>query len=79
MKYFNQSTRYHETFYDDISSKNGQLLMALFLSETKEYEHDGRLKFKIYNLVYGDNTWTIIPRRMKFYTIKDMDIPTRLI
>jgi hypothetical protein len=37
----------------------------------QKYEHGGRLKVKIHTLFYGENSWTVALRQMKFCTWKD--------
>jgi hypothetical protein len=36
-----------------------------------KFEHYGQLKFKLHILLYGENSWTIALRQMKFCTLKD--------
>jgi hypothetical protein len=51
--------------FTDGSFKDGHVLMRLFL-ETKKNERGGRLKIKIRILLYGNNSWTVALRQMKF-------------
>jgi hypothetical protein len=56
MQNLHQSMWDHEILCADRFSKDEQLLMRPFLSETKKYKHGGRLNVKIHSLFSGDNS-----------------------
>jgi hypothetical protein len=66
----NQATWDHCSLQADISSKDGQVLIRLFLCRKQKYKRRGRLKVKIHVYFYGDNKWTVKLIQMKFGTIK---------
>jgi hypothetical protein len=45
----------------------------------EKYKHEGQLKVKIHVLLYGDDSWNVIFRQMKFSAVKVMDITTSFI
>jgi hypothetical protein len=66
-----QLTRDHEILYADRSSEDEQRLIWTLLRESKKYEHDWQLKFKIHILFCGDNSWAVALKQTKFGTMKD--------
>jgi hypothetical protein len=48
------------------------------LTKDQKYKHGGRLKDESRIWFYGDNSWTVAVKQMKFGAVKIMDMPTSL-
>jgi hypothetical protein len=72
------STWDHHILYADTISKDEQLLIRSF-ARNQKYEHGEWFKIKIHILFCGDNLRSAALRKIKFCTVKDMDIPASFI
>jgi hypothetical protein len=67
MQNFHKSKLGHDILHSDRSSKGKQLSINHFCE--KKWECGEQLKFKIYLLLYGDNSRTVALRDIMFGTV----------